>query len=44
MPFCIAGVKYVNMHGMTSDKPFSGLNIMVITRTDGTTETRKVVK
>lgn len=44
MSFCIAGVKYVNMQGMTSDKPFSGLNIMVITRTDGTTVTRKVVK
>ncbi len=40
----VAGVKYVNMQGLTSDKPFSGLNIMVITRTDGTTETRKVVK
>lgn len=40
----VAGVKYVNMQGITSDKPFSGLNIMVITRTDGTTVTRKVVK
>ena len=40
----VAAVKYVNMNGMTSDKPFSGINVMVITRTDGTTVTRKVIK
>lgn len=40
----VANVKYVNLAGMTSDKPFSGINIMVITRTDGTVETMKIVK
>ena len=40
----VANVKYVNLSGMTSDKPFSGINIMVITRTDGTVETMKVVR
>lgn len=40
----VASVKYVNMQGITSDKPFRGVNIMIITRTDGTTVNRKVVK
>ena len=40
----VVSVKYVNLHGMTSDKPFSGVNVMVITRTDGTTQTMKVIK
>ena len=40
----VANVKYVNLAGMTSDKPFSGINIMVITRTDGSVETMKVVR
>ena len=40
----VANVKYVNLSGMTSDKPFSGINIMVITRTDGSVETMKVVR
>ena len=40
----VAGVKYVNMSGMTSNEPFRGINIAVITFTDGTTRTVKVVK
>ena len=40
----VASVKYVSITGAVSDRPFSGVNVMVITRADGTTETRKVVK
>ena len=40
----VAGVKYVNMAGMTSDKPFDGINIVVTSYTDGTTSTAKVMK
>ncbi len=40
----VAGVQYVNISGMTSDKPFQGLNIVVTTYSDGTTSTAKVVK
>ncbi len=40
----VAGVKYVNMSGVTSNVPFRGINIAVITFTDGTTRTVKVVK
>ena len=40
----IAGVKYVNLAGMTSDKPFDGMNVVVTTYADGTTSTVKVMK
>ncbi len=40
----VVSVKYVNMNGMTSDKPFQGVNIVVETLSDGTTRTVKVVK
>ena len=40
----VASVRYVNISGMTSDKPFDGLNIAVTTYTDGTTKTTKVMK
>lgn len=40
----VAGVKYVNLSGMTSDKPFDGVNVVVTTYTDGTTSTLKVMK
>ena len=40
----VAGIKYVNINGMTSNEPFRGINIVVITFTDGTTRTVKVVK
>ena len=40
----VAGVKYVNINGMVSDKPFDGVNVVVTSYTDGTTSTTKVVK
>ena len=40
----VAGVQYVNMAGMTSNKPFDGMNVVVTTYTDGTTSTAKVMK
>ena len=39
----VASVKYVNLSGMTSDKPFKGVNVVVVTRTDGSTQTTKAV-
>lgn len=40
----VANVRYVNVAGQESDKPFSGMNIVVTTYTDGTTSTVKVMK
>ena len=40
----IASVKYVNMAGQVSATPFDGVNIKVITLTNGKTRTVKVVK
>lgn len=40
----VKSVKYVNAQGMTSDKPFDGMNIQVITLNDGSVKTVKVVK
>ena len=40
----VAGVKYVNVAGQESDRPFSGMNIVVTTYTDGTTSTVKIMK
>ena len=40
----VVGIKYVNLNGMTSNEPFRGINIAVITFTDGSTTTVKVVK
>ena len=40
----VAAVKYVNLSGLTSDQPFNGVNIAVVTFTDGTTRTIKLVK
>lgn len=37
-------VRYINVAGQESNEPFSGVNIMVTTYTDGTTTTAKVVK
>ncbi len=39
----VTSVKYVNLNGQTSDKPFKGVNVKVMTRTDGTTTSTKVV-
>ena len=40
----VAGVRYVNLAGMMSDKPFDGVNVVVTTYSDGTTSTTKVIK
>ena len=40
----VAGVKYVNTLGVESATPFSGVNIVVTTYTDGTVSAVKVVK
>lgn len=39
----VKSVKYVNVAGMVSDKPFQGVNIVVTTRGDGTTTAAKKV-
>ena len=39
----IIGVSYVNPQGMTSDKPFDGVNIVITRYNDGTTSTFKQV-
>lgn len=38
----IIGVTYVNLQGMTSSKPFDGINIVVTRYSDGTTSTSKI--
>lgn len=40
----VTGVRYYNLAGMGSNKPFNGMNIVVTTYADGTTSTTKVVK
>ena len=40
----INNVKYYNVAGMESSVPFDGVNIKVVTYTDGTTSTSKVMK
>ena len=40
----VANIKYVNIAGMESNKPFDGVNIVVTTYTDGTVSTVKVIK
>ncbi|MBR6947042.1 MAG: DUF4465 domain-containing protein, partial [Muribaculaceae bacterium] len=40
----VAAKRYVNLAGMTSDKPFDGVNVVVTTYSDGTTSTAKVIK
>ena len=37
----VTGVYYVNLAGMVSDKPFSGINVVVTTYDDGSRTTRK---
>ena len=39
----VKSVKYVNVTGQTSDKPFDGVNIVVTKYNDGTQKTTKVV-
>lgn len=40
----VASTRYINVAGQESETPFSGVNIVVITYTDGTTSTVKVIK
>lgn len=40
----VANVRYINVAGQESETPFSGVNIVVTTYTDGTTSTVKVMK
>ncbi|MBO4722731.1 MAG: hypothetical protein J5629_07340 [Muribaculaceae bacterium] len=40
----VVGVEYVNIAGMRSNKPFSGVNIVVTRYGDGSTTTTKMVK
>ncbi len=40
----IAGVKYYNLAGVESSRPFNGINVVVTTYSDGTISTTKVVK
>ncbi len=40
----VANVKYVNLAGIESNKPFDGVNIAVTTYTDGTKSAVKVIK
>lgn len=37
-------VRYYNLQGIESDKPFSGVNIVVVTYNDGTRTTMKLIK
>ena len=40
----VSSVKYVNLAGQTSSKPFDGVNVVVTSYSDGTTTTTKVMK
>jgi hypothetical protein len=40
----VVSVTYVNSLGMTSDKPFDGVNIVITRYSDGTTSTTKVLR
>ena len=39
-----ANVEYINLAGVRSSKPFSGVNIVVTRYTDGSTTTTKVIR
>ena len=40
----VSSVKFYNITGMESDKPFSGVNIVVTRYTDGSFSTTKVLR
>ena len=40
----VAGVKYYNVAGVESDRPFKGVNIVVTRYSDGSMSTTKIVK
>ncbi len=39
----VKSISYVNVAGVKSDKPFKGVNIVVMELNDGTTVTRKAI-
>ena len=40
----VTGIKYYNLAGVESLRPFNGINVVVTTYSDGTTSTSKMVK
>ena len=40
----VVGVTYYNLFGVSSDRPFEGVNVVVTTYTDGTKSSKKIVK
>lgn len=40
----VVGVTYYNLLGVSSDRPFEGVNVVVTTYTDGTKSSKKIVK
>ena len=40
----IAAVRYINVAGQESDRPFDGINIMVIRYKDGSMISKKILK
>lgn len=40
----VAGVTYYNLLGVSSDRPFEGMNVVVTTYTDGTKSSKKILK
>ena len=40
----VSAVRYYNVMGAESDKPFDGVNIMVITFSDGSRISRKILR
>ena len=40
----VVGVTYYNLFGVSSDRPFEGVNVVVTTYTDGTKSSMKIVK
>ena len=40
----VTSVRYSNLAGMTSDKPFDGVNVVVFTYSDGSTSSKVVIR
>ena len=43
-PRSITAVRYYNLMGVESDKPFDGINIVVTTYSDGSRTSKKVLR
>ena len=43
-PSTVASVRYYNLMGVESDKPFDGLNIVVTTYSDGSRTSKKILR